>query len=114
MCQFLSLEEVALVSEKHLGDSFITVQGDLLHPGGGFIEGGFVSKIEDHDGGLGMGEIIVDNSAIPLMPSSIPELEGVGFALMSDFLHQDVDADSGMWLVVFAVGVLEDERGLAH
>ena len=109
MSQFLSIEEVAFVSEKHLGGSFIAVQADLLHPDGSFIEGGFVSEIEDHDGGLGMGEVIVDNSAITLMPSCIPELEGVGFALMIDLLHQDVDANSGMWLVVFTVGVFEDE-----
>lgn len=114
MSQLLPLEEVAFVSEKHLRDSFIAVQADLLHPGGGLVEGGFVVEIEDHDGGLGMREVIVDNSAIPLMPSCIPELEGVGFALMSDLLHQDVNADSGMWLVVFAVSVLEDEGRLAH
>ena len=53
-------------------------------------------KIEDEEGTDGILEIAGDQTAISLLPSSIPELQPAGGALMGDVLAEKVNANSGL------------------
>ena len=86
----------------------------MLEPGLGVVERLFVGEVEDHAGGLGECEVVVDNSAVSLLSGRVPEFQVKGGIVVLYLFEAVVDADSWLLRVVLAVDVAQQQRALAH
>lgn len=114
LLQIEGCEFVGLVPEQHFGYIVATVDHYQFKPIAHILEGTLVGQVENYDRSLGQVEVGIDNSPVPLLAGSVPDLEGEGVLAGGDLLEAVVDGHGGSLHHVLVVQVADQDAALAH
>ena len=79
------------------------------------IKGALIGFVEDHEDSVAPFEVSLDNRPVPLLASSVPDVEFDELVVISDILHLEVDGGDSLLPEPqeLPLSVLPKERGLS-